>query len=230
MLYLFSGDDAKNKLSNYEKFLKSLSVPSLRWQETGISKEQEIFFINRNSFDQMQIESLYSGSSLFFTKSIVVFSNIFEYEETRDFILEKLKLMANSDNSFIFLEGKLNKPILDVFKKVEPKRVQLNIFELSKEKKEKFDNFLLANDFGDRNKLNLWIHFRQAMDKSVGMEELVGVLFWKIKDMIIKRNFSKFSEVELKDSASRLSYLLPEARKEGRDAESVFEQFLLEAF
>jgi BMFP domain-containing protein YqiC len=48
--------------------------------------------------------------------------------------------------------------------------------------------------------------------------------------MILKKNFSKFPENELKDFASRLSYLLPEARKEGRDAESAFEQFLLEAF
>ncbi len=70
----------------------------------------------------------------------------------------------------------------------------------------------------------------QAMDKGVGMEELVGVLFWKAKDMLLKKNFSKFSEVELQAFASKLSYLLPKARKEGLDDESVFEQFLLEAF
>ena len=46
----------------------------------------------------------------------------------------------------------------------------------------------------------------------------------------ISKNFSKFSESELKDFASRLSYLLPKARQEGRDAESAFEQFLLKAF
>ena len=48
--------------------------------------------------------------------------------------------------------------------------------------------------------------------------------------MLIKKDFRKFSEAELKNSASRLSYLLPEARKASRDAEAVFEQFLLEAF
>ena len=93
-----------------------------------------------------------------------------------------------------------------------------------------FNNFLLANDFGAKDKLNLWIHFRQAVDLGVGLEELVGVLFWKIKDMVLKKDFNKVSEVQLKNSASRLSYLLPEARKKGIDAESAFEQFLLEAF
>lgn len=215
MIYLFSGDDAKNKIINYEKFIKTL--PS----------EVEILSINRNNFDRMQIQSLYSGSGLFFTKSAVVFSGVFDYEETREFVLEKLSLMGESENLFIFLESKLNKPILDAFKKA---RAEINIFELPKEKKEKFDNFLVANAFANKDKLNTWIYFRQAMDLGVGMEEIIGVLFWKIKDMILRKNFSKFKEVELKDFASRISYLLPEARKEGRDAESSFEQFLLEAF
>jgi len=222
MLYLFSGDYTKNKISGYEKFIKA------------IPKGVETFFVSRNDFDKTQIESLYSGSGLFFTKSAVIFSNIFEYEEKWDFILEKLGLMARSENLFIFLEDKLNKPILEAFRKFLPADRQgapfMNIFELPKEKKEKFDNFLVANAFADKNKLNLWIYFREAMDRGVGMEELVGVLFWKIKDLILKKNFRKFSEKELKNFASKLSYLLPETRKTGRDAESAFERFLLEAF
>lgn len=104
--------------------------------------------------------------------------------------------------------------------------------EISKPLKEpkKFNSFLLANAFGAKDKLNLWIHFRQAMSKGVAMEELAGILFWKIKDMIFKKDFRKFSETELKSLASRLSYLLPKARGEGKDAEAAFEQFLLEAF
>ena len=224
MLYLFAGDDTKNKLGSYEKFIKSLSA------QAGLPAGMEIFSISRNNFDKMQIESLYSGSGLFFEKSAVLFSDIFESEENRDFLLEKLELMARSENLFVFLEGKLNKPVLEAFRKNDPKKIQLNIFELAKEKKEKFDNFLIANAFANKDKLNLWIYFRQAMDKGVGMEELVGVLFWKIKDMILKKNFGKFKESELKNFAARLSYLLPEARKEGRDAETTFEQFLLEIF
>ena len=215
MLYLFSGDDAKSKIINYEKFIKSLP------------KEVEVFPVNRNDFDQVQIESFYSGSSLFSAKSAVIFSGILEYEETREFILEKLEAMGKSGNIFVFLEGKLNKPILDAFRKA---RAELNVFELPKEKKEKFDNFLVANAFANKDKLNTWIYFRQAVDVGVVMEELIGVLFWKIKDMLLKKNFSKFSEEQLKDYASKISYLLPEARKKGLDAESAFEQFLLEAF
>jgi len=215
MIYLFSGDDVKNKHKSYEKFIKSMPAG------------METFFIGKNDFDTTQVESLYSGSGLFFTKCMVVFTDVFEKEETLDFVLNKLNLMGESGNDFVFLEGKLKKGVIDAFKKA---RAEINIFELPKEKKEKYDNFLLANAFGERDKLHLWIYFRQAMDVDVGMEELVGVLFWKAKDMILKRNFSKFSETELKNFAAKLSYLLPEARKEGKDAEAVFEQFLLDAF
>ena len=215
MIYLFCGDDAKNKHENYEKFIKTLSAKT------------ETFFIGKNDFDPVQTESFYSGSGLFFTKCAVVFTNIFEKEETLNFILNKLTLLGESPNTFVFLEGKLNKPVLDAFKKA---RAEINVFELSKERKEKFNSFLLANALGDRDKLHLWIYFRQALENDVSMEELIGVLFWKAKDMLLKKNFGKFSETELKNFAGKLSYLLPEARKEGLDAEAVFEQFLLEAF
>ncbi|MEI7810006.1 MAG: hypothetical protein WCI41_00390 [bacterium] len=215
MIYLFSGDDAKNKRASYEKFLKSV--------QNGL----EIFSINKNDFNQIQVESFFSGSGLFFDKCIIVFSNIFESENIQDFVLEKLEFMSSSQNIFIFLEGKLNKPILDAFRKA---RAELDIFELPKEKLEKFNNFLLANAFGQRDKLNLWIYFRQAIDAGVGMEELIGVLFWKVKDMLLKRDFKKFSEEELKNFATKISYLLPEARKNDFDAEARFEEFLLEAF
>ncbi len=222
MIYLFAGDDSRHKRVAYEKFIKSLPVG------------METFFIGKNDFDPVQVESLYSGSGLFFTKCAVFFENIFENENTQEFILEKLELMKESQNDFIFLEGKLNKPVLDIFKKSLPTGRQaapfVNIFELPKEKKEKFNSFLLANALGDRNKLQLWIYFRQAMDKGVRMEELIGILFWKAKDMLLKRSLGKFSETEIKNFAYKLSYLLPEARKKGLDDESAFEQFLLEAF
>ncbi|MBI5139811.1 hypothetical protein HZA26_04385 [Candidatus Nomurabacteria bacterium] len=218
MIYLFAGDDVQNKHKAYAKFLSS------------IKKGTEVFFISRNDFNKAQIENFYSGVGLFFSKCVVIFSGALEREEIRDFVLEKLELMVKSENDFVFLDGKLNKSVLDVFKKIKPSQAEINIFELPKIKLEKFDNFLLANAFGEKDRLKLWLYFRMAVDRGVMMEELSGVLFWKAKDMMIKNNFNKFSEKELQKFTSKLAYLLPEARSSGLDAETVFEQFLLEAF
>ncbi|KKU49515.1 MAG: hypothetical protein UX71_C0013G0009 [Parcubacteria group bacterium GW2011_GWA1_47_10] len=219
MIYLFSGDDTKKKLASYEAFLAA---------HTKAKKEaKETFFINKNDFDPMQLESFYSGASLFSAKSAVVFHDILAGEEESEFILPRLKEMAESENSFIFLEGKLGKPVLDAFKKA---RAELNMFEAPKERKEKFNSFVIANAFAQKDKFNTWLYFRQAVERGVALDELSGILFWKVKDMLLKRSFGKFQEEELKDLAGRLSYLLPQARKKGPEAESALEQFLLEAF
>lgn len=214
MIYLFSGDDSKNKIKSYESFVES------------VSKDMDVFYVSKNDFNPVQIESFCSGSGLFFKKCTVVFSNVLELESIRDFVLEKLPLMGEATNDFVFLESKLTKSILDEFKKA---RAELNIFELSKDKKEKFNNFLLAEAFSERDKLNLWIYFRQAMDVGVGMEELTGVLLWKVKDMILKKNFRKWKVEELKEFGKKITTILPEARKKGIDDEAAFEKFLLEA-
>mgnify|MGYP001560263422 CR=1 FL=1 len=218
MIYIFSGDDTKKKLQNYEKFIKTLPVTT------------EKFLISKKEFNPDQIESFYSGSSLFYKTTAIIFSEILEKEDTRDFILSKISLLASSENKFVFLERKLSKPTLDAFKKIKGGEIEINIFELPKEKKEKFNNFLLANDLERKDKLNLWIHYRQAVDKGVGLEELTGVLFWKAKDMILKNNFRSLSKVQLESFISNISFILPQARKEGKDAELVFESFLLKAF
>jgi len=212
MIYLFTGDDATNKIKACESFLKShIALP--------------LISISKNNFNEMEIESLYSGSSLFDSKSVVVFSNILETKDISDFILGRLDLFQESNNIFIFNEGRLLKPILNEFEKVKAK---LNIFLLNKDQKEKFNNFLLADAFAAKDKIKLWLYYRQAVDLGVGLEELTGVLFWKVKDMILKKNFNKYKEEELKDIANKIAYLLPEARKKGRDAEIIFEKFLLE--
>ncbi|MDP9249178.1 MAG: hypothetical protein M3M85_01560 [bacterium] len=218
MLYLFSGDDTKKKLASYEAFLE---------KQTKSKEARETFFINKNDFDPAQIESFYSGSSLFAALSSVVFHDILADDEAREFILPRLKLMAESENSFIFVEGKLGKPALDAFKKA---KAELSVFEAPKEKKEKFNSFVIANAFAAKDKFNTWLYFRQAVDRGVALDELSGILFWKVKDMLLKRSFGKWKEEELKTIAGRISYLLPQARKKGPEAESAMEQFLLEVF
>ena len=83
---------------------------------------------------------------------------------------------------------------------------------------------------GAKDKKSLWLHYREAVDLGVGLEELVGVMFWKVKDMLVKRFYGKWKREELQNVGARLAYLLPEARREGKDAEIAFEQFILEIF
>lgn len=215
MIYVFCGEDTDRKNTSYKKFLKTLP------------EEVPVFFVNKNDFDPVQLESFYSGASLFSAQSVVVLRDLLAEQEISEFILNKLKFLSESQNTFVFTEGKLKKPILDAFKKA---RAELNVFEKKLAPSRGGDNFQIANAFASRDKFHTWLYFRQAVERGVELEPLAGILFWKIKDMLLRRNFSKFKEAELKNFAARISYLLPEARKHGPEAESAFEQFLLEAF
>jgi len=213
MIYLFAGSDYLARHGAYEKFLKKLG------------KETELFSFNRENFDPRQLESLYSGAGLFFKKSATTLHQVLDNTEAAEFILARLFLLEKSQNIFIFLESKLPKAAIEAFKKVEAK---INTFD--KEKQEiKFNNFILANALGRKDKLNLWIAFRQALAAGASLEELSGVLFWKAKDMLLKNNFGKWERSEIKDFTGKLAYLLPEARREGREAEAAFEEFILTA-
>lgn len=214
MIHLFYGNDTKTKRASYDKYKKS-------------KQSADHFIFSKHDFDRNQIESLYGSNGLFFTHCTVFFENVFDNEEMMEFLLSHLEDFKNSGNDFVFLEGKLLKAETEVFKKA---KAEIELFEIPKEKLEKYDNFLLANDFGAKDKLNLWIHYRQAVDLGVGLEELTGVLFWKAKDMLVKKSYGKFKEEELKNFVSKISYLLPKARGEGIDDEIAFEQFLLEVF
>lgn len=215
MIYLFAGEDADKKIKSYEKFLKELP------------KGTPVFQITKNDFDPSALESFYSGASLFAAKSALVLRDVLGEEEIQSLVLSKLALLGESENIFIFIDGKLKKATLDAFKKA---RAEINVFEAAKEKKEKFNNFLIANAFGAKDKFHTWLYFRQAIEAGTEVDALAGILFWKAKDMILKRSYGKFKESELKNFAARIARLLPEARRKGPEAESAFEQFLLEAF
>ena len=227
MIYVFCGEDADRKNINYEEFMETLP------------EEAPVFFINKNDFDFTQLESFYSGASLFAKQSVVVLRDVLDDAPARnathsvaggeisEFILDKLKFLGESQNTFVFVEGKLKKPVLDAFKKC---RAEVNVFENMSAPSKGGDNFKIANAFAAKDKFHTWLYFRQAIEQGTELDALAGILFWKVKDMLLRRNFSKFKEEELKNFAARISYLLPEARKQGPEAESAMEQFLLEAF
>lgn len=213
MIYLFYGNDTKSKRVAYDKYKK-------------IKDGSDFFVFTKNDFDRSQIENLYSGSGLFSKKSNIFFENVFDNKDMMEFIISHLEDLKNSGNDFFFLESKLLKGEIDAFKEI---KAEISEFELPKEALEKYNNFTLANDFGARDKLLLWAHFREAIDLGVSLEELVGVLFWKGKDMILKKQFYKFKEEEIKNFVSKLSYILPESREKGLNDEVTLEKFLLES-
>ncbi|HWA32157.1 MAG TPA: hypothetical protein VG694_01770 [Candidatus Paceibacterota bacterium] len=215
MIHFLYGEDRGARNSALEKILDSLPEGT------------EIFRLDKETFDPDSFENFFSSSGLFFKKCTVVLSEVLASERNESFVSGKLDLIKDSANVFVFLEDAPAKATLAAF---EESGAKIAEFAKVKEKKERFNSFVLANALGSRDRLGLWLGFRQAMMHGAALDELAGVLFWKAKDMILRGNFRLFSKDELVNISGRMASLLPEARRRGEDDEASFERFILEAF
>ena len=216
MLSLFYGNDFEKR-----KIAREREIFDFKKKFSNF----EILIITDTKADPFLIESLSFGGGLFDKKFLVLLEYTLENEEFCNFILPKLKILQESNNAFLFLERSLVKENLKNFIKIGAK-----IEEFSLPKTEKKDNvFLVANAIEQRNKKNAWLLFNKLLKNGVAGEKILGILFWKIKDMIVKKKFRNFSEIELKQLSSKFTQAFHEGHRGGRKIEDGIEKIILES-
>src|SRR3989344_6587563 len=188
MLYLLHGTDINKKQKERIKILDLLSKKFTNTEKVSFGDVV---------FDITNIESLISSQGLFGKRFLVSFDHVLENENIADVLLERLLRMSESENIFIFSENKILKEIL---KKFEKTGAEIQEFPLLK-KTEKENVFAIANALERKNKKEIWIIFNKLTNSGIPSEKILGILFWKTKDMMLRRNLSvggqKFSEAKL---------------------------------
>lgn len=123
-----------------------------------------------------------SGSNIFGETEVFVIKNSFSVLDVSNI----LSHYQNSENSLIFLEEKLLKKERTLFEENN-----FPAFEYPKIKKTKpeYNIFNLADLLGRRDKKNLWLDYRNAISQA-SPEEIHGILFWQIKNMILVKSSS----------------------------------------
>ena len=194
MLYLLHGTDINKKQKERIKILDLLSKKFTNTEKVSFGDVV---------FDITNIESLISSQGLFGKRFLVSFDSVLENENIADVLLERLLQMSESENIFIFSENKILKEIL---KKFEKTGAEIQEFPLLK-KTEKENVFAIANALERKNKKEIWIIFNKLTNSGIPSEKILGILFWKTKDMILRRNLlaggQKFSEAKLKSLSSQ---------------------------
>jgi len=240
MIYFVHGDNLKE---GREK-AKSL-VDSLRAKKPNASFVK----MDDENFSLEKIEELaFGGQGLFESKCLVFFNYVFQNKEAKDFILNNLKEFSASDNVFVILEGKIDKKTSD---KIAKKAFGVKEFvEKNKVKsKEPFNLFSITDAFGRRDKKNAWILFQKSIIAGISPEEIHGIIFWQLKNMIIAQSSSikdaekagvkpfvfnkslmlskNFSEEELKRLSSKMVSFYHRARMGDGDFQISLEKFIL---
>lgn len=206
MIYILLGNDSKKK-SNYLKKLYKNDLPIFVSNSSVTKKEL---------FDQAGSVSLFGGSP------IVVLDNIIK-DGNLDLSKEDILILKNSETTFVFLEDKLSALDLKKYKK----EATIEDFNIDiKKTPPKINVFGIADAFSDRNKIGTWILYREAILQGISPEEISGIIFWKIKTMILSGSKS-FSIDELKMRSSELVDLYHNSHNGESDFVIGLEQFIL---
>lgn len=205
MIYILLGNDNKKK-NIYLKKLYTNGLPFLL--EKGFTKEE--------LFDK-------AGSvSLFGDVPIVVIEGMIK---DGDIVLssEEISLLKDSKTTFVFLEEKLLATDIKKYKKY----AVIEDFGMVVIKQiPKMNVFSIADSFSHKDKIGTWILYREAILQGVSPEEISGIIFWKIKTMILSGT-KFFSPDELKMMSSNLLSLYHMAHKGELDFVIGLEQFIL---
>lgn len=206
MIYILSGNDTKNKNAYLKKLYKSdqpIFVP-----EIGVTKE--ILFDYALSM------------SLFGKSSIIVFENILKKEDIT-LSPQDLLMLKDSKITLVFLEEKLLAPEIKKYKNY----ATIEGFNMPVIKQTpKMNVFSIADTFSRKDKIGTWILYRDSISLDIPPEEISGIIFWKIKMMLLTGS-EFFSNDELKNRSSELVSIYHQAHKGECDFVIGLEQFIL---
>ncbi len=214
MLYLIHGNDWEKGRAKAREILDSLKKKK---------PDAVLVSLEEGGLSEAKIEEL-SGSQGLFERKFIVFSDrVCADSGNAEIVKEKMPMIAKSENVFVFLEDALKVDLLKVFEKHATK---VQEFKKVEKKKESFNVFSLANALRDRDRGTLWVLYQKALRADTAPEALSGILFWQIKDLLLKRS-NNFSQNELSGLALRLVSIYHDAHRGLADFETGLERFVL---
>ena len=206
MIYLLYGNDHKKK----SIYLKKLC------------KDSEPIFVSEKNVTKEMIFEYANSVSLFGEYDSFVFDGLIK-DDIITFSDKELQSLKDSLTTFIFLEEKLLAPVIKKYKKYS----EIEDFTtLVSKQAPKINTFSIADAFGRRDKVGAWVLYREAVSLGIASEEISGIIFWKIKTMILSGTQS-FSKEELKRYSSELVSLYHKAHRGESDFVIGLEQFIL---
>lgn len=216
MLYFIHGTDIDKARAKAHDLVVSLQKKK---------PDASFFKMDAENFDATRLQEYAGSQGLFEHKYIVLLDRLSADKNIKEDLIEKMKEISESENIFIILEGKLDKATISKIEKKSEKTQEFILAE--KTAKEPYNAFALAEALGKRDKKNLWILYRKAIDKGDAVEALHGMLFWKVKSMILNSIFGEYSKEELHGLLDKLVTVYHDSRRGKHELETGLERLLL---
>ena len=206
MIHILYGNDNKSKNAYLKKLVGN----------------RESFFITPAKISKEMLYDNASNISLFGESPAVVIEGLI-YESDIELSSADLNILKDSSTIFILFEDKL----LSSDEKKYAKYSDIKSFEQKIVKQiSKINIFDIANAFEHKDKIKTWILYRESILAGIEPEAVSGVLFWKIKTMILNKN-KAFDLYNLKRQSGELVSIYHNAHMGECDFVIGLEQFIL---
>lgn len=236
MIYFLHGSDTQKSRKKMHEILQGLSTKR---------PNSEIFKLTTENWNEGQFDELVQSLGLFEQKYIVVLDFLFSNKEAKEFILERLKRMQEVEHWFLILDGQVDAVTV---KRIEKASYKMQAFEKKEAKKETPIIFSITDKLLARDKKGLWVSYIDLINRGILAEEIHGVFFWAVKNMIIAGkvasqkesgltpfSYSKalsggrnYKSDELQKMSSALVEMTHKVRQGEGDLEVMLEKWILE--
>ncbi|HUC88891.1 MAG TPA: hypothetical protein VMR49_02565 [Candidatus Paceibacterota bacterium] len=206
MIHILYGNDVKSKNACLKK----------------LAGKNESFFFTPTKISKEMLYDYAGNISLFGGSPIVIIEGLI-YQSDMELSPKDLNILKNSPATFILIEDKL---LAADIKKYD-KYAEIKSFEQKVAKQiPKVNIFDLADAFGRKDKIKAWMLYRESILAGMEPESISGVLFWKIKAMMLNGT-RVFSADSLMRKSGELVSIYHEAHMGECDFVIGLEQFIL---
>lgn len=234
MLYLLYGTDTQKSRNKLHELLALARKKR---------PDAEVFRLHAENWNEAQLDELLASRGLFESKYTVVLDGLLEKKETKLIVLDRLEALKESDQIFLMIDGGVDAATV---KKIEKVAQQVQESSLP-EKKPTFNIFGITDKLLQKDKKGLWVAYNDMLGKGAVSEEIHGILFWQIKNMLLASRTDQkesglspfvyknaltgarnFKEKELMSLSSKLVDMTHRVRTGEGEMEVMLEKWILE--
>jgi DNA polymerase III delta subunit len=156
--------------------------------------EAELFKLTTENWSEGQFDELLVAQGLFEQKYTTVLDNLFEKKDIKSYVMERLEGMKESEQIFLMLESSIDAASLKKLAKFSEK---VQVFEKVENKKPSLNIFSITDGLVQKDKKKLWISYVDLLGNGAVAEEIHGILFWQVKNMILASRAGSATETGL---------------------------------
>lgn len=165
MLYVYFGNDTPRVRQKAFDFSRTLNEGDI--QVTALTAQY---------YEEGMITDAAEGVSLFGGGQVIIIDTLSEDPTAFSSLLNLLLVMETSPHHFVMIEGALN-----ATEKKKITKHAVSAEEITADKKERFNAFLLTEALLRKDKKSLWLLLAEAWKEGLSNEEIVGILLWQVK-------------------------------------------------